>query len=695
MFRAAAKLGSLLYFAVKVRAGKAEGWLARKQQKRFRGPAVSVRSAKEKERRTRVRLFHCNSLEEAPAMFDAVRNNPRIVQIFLALITLPFAFFGVESYIRNAGSGDSVAKIGDVKISQQQFQQALREQQEKLIHQFGNIDPKMLDTPEARRAILDDLIDQRLLMLEARKDHMLAGDEAVRRAIANIQAFQDNGKFSRDRYEALLSAQGMNPAGFEAQLRQDLTLQQLAGSIGQSGFVPRTVSDRVLAMQTEKREVQEYRLPIDAYLPQVKLEADAAKKFYDANSKQFEIPEQARAEYVVLSLEGIEAQTPVSEADAKAWYESHKDRYQQPEERRASHILITADKGDKAKARSKAEEVLQEVKKNPAAFAELARKYSQDPGSAAKGGDLGFFGRGMMVKPFEDAAFSLKEGEISGIVESDFGFHIIKVTGIHPGKIKEFAEVRPEIEAELKKQGAARKFAEAAESFSNLVYEQADSLKPVADKFQLPIKQTAWLARQPNPANGPLGNEKLLSALFSEDALKNKHNTEAVETAPNTLVAARVVEYKPAALQPFDAVKGNIEATLKTREAQALAKKDGEAKLAALKKGEADKFAWGEAKAVSRLDPRQVPPQAVPAIFRADTGKLPAYAGVELPGVGYGLYKVVKVEAGDKLDDARRQGMLRQFGNLAEQEEMQAYLAALRDRYKVEINQSALEAKER
>ncbi|HJW24606.1 MAG TPA: SurA N-terminal domain-containing protein [Rhodocyclaceae bacterium] len=628
-------------------------------------------------------------------MFDAVRNNKRIVQVFLALITLPFAFFGVESYIRNVGTGDDVAKIGDMKITQQQFQQALRDQQERLRNQFGNIDPKLLDNPQARKAVLDDLIDQRLLVLEASKSRLAASDEAVRRTIGSIEAFQDNGKFSPERYESLVKAQGMTLAGFEAQIRQDLTLQQLAGGVGQSGFLPRTVSDRVLALQGEKREVQEHRLPVDDFLAQAKLEEGAAKKFYDANSKRFELPEQAKAEYVVLSLPNIESQVTVSDAEVKSWYEGHKDRYMQPEERRASHILIAADKGDKAQAKAKAEEVLKEVQKNPAAFPELAKKYSQDPGSAAKGGDLGFFGRGMMVKPFEDTAFQLKEGEISGIVESDFGFHIIKLTGIHPGKERPLSEVRADIEADLKKQAASRKFAEAAEAFSNLVYEQSDSLKPVADKFKLDVKQSDWLTRQPNPANGPLANEKLLGAVFSEDAIKNKRNTEAIEVAPNTLVAARVVEYKPAALQPFEAVKDKIEAMLKRQEAQALAKQAGEARLAALKKGEGDQVSWGAAKTVSRLDPGSVPPQAVPAIFKADAAKLPAYAGFELPGGGYALYKVVKVEAGDKMDDARRQAMARQLGNLVMQEDVQSYLAALRARYKVEVNQAALEAKER
>ena len=628
-------------------------------------------------------------------MFDAVRNNKRIVQIFLALITLPFAFFGVESYMRSSGSGDQVAKIGDVKITQQQFQQAVREQQDRLRNQLGGqFDPKMLDTPEARKAILDDLINQRVLFIEASKKRMFASDEAVRQTVGAIEAFKVDGKFSSERYEAALRAQGMTPAGFEAQLRQDLTLQQLAGAVGQSGLVARTVSDRVLALQTEKREVMEYRLALDSFLDKVKLADGAAKKFYDDNAKQFETPEQAKAEYVVLSMESIASQLAVTDAELKSWYDSHKDRYQQAEERRASHILIASEKLGKDKAKAKAEEVLKELQKTPAAFADLAKKNSDDPGSASKSGDLGFFGRGMMVKPFEDAAFSLKEGQMSGVVESDFGFHIIKVTGIHAAKEKPLAEVKGEIEAELKKTAASRKFAEAAEAFSNLVYEQADSLKPAADKFKLEIKQSGWIGRQANPAAGPLGNEKLLGALFSEDSVKNKRNTEAVEIAANTLVAARIVDYKAAALQPFEGVKASIEGLLKRQEAQATANKEGEALLAKLNAGE-DKLNWGAAKSVSRMDARLIPPPAVPTVFRMETGKLPAYAGTSLPGAGYAVFKLTKVTAGDALDDARKQGLARQLGNIAAQEEVRLYLEALRNRYKVEINQAALEAKEK
>ncbi|MDR2187456.1 MAG: SurA N-terminal domain-containing protein [Azonexus sp.] len=628
-------------------------------------------------------------------MFDAVRNNKWISQAILGLIAITFAFFGLESYVRNAGSDQDVAKIGDIKISQQEFQLAAREQQEQMRSQLGeSFDPKILDTPEARQAILDDLINKRLLQIEAAKRRLVVSDEALNQFAHGIEAFQVGGRFSTERYEAVLKSQGKTPVGFEAQLRQDLAVQQLANAIVRSSFAPNAVADRILALQTEKREVSEIRLALDDYLGQVKLAEGAAKRYYDENSDQFRQPEQGIAEYVVLSLDDIGSQAAVSEDDIKAWYDSHRAQYERrEEERRASHILIASEKPGVDKARAKAEEVLAEVRKNPGRFAELARKYSDDPGSAKQGGDLGLFGRKAMDKSFEDAAFALGEGKISGVVQSDFGFHIIKLTGIYPPGPKPLAEVHSEIASELKKAAAARQFAEAAETFKTMVYEQADSLEPVAEKFKLKIVRSDWLGRHSaNPGSGPLASEKLLAALFSEDSVKNRSNTETVEIAPNTLAAARLVDYKAATQQPFDSLQTSIETLLRRQEAQALAVKDGEARLEALKKGE-DKLRWSAEKTMTRLSAaaEHLPPAAVAAVFRMDADKLPAYTGVALPGSGYTLYRLKRVEAGAEIDTASRKAFQGQLENFAAREEMREYLAALRERYKVEVHLGALE----
>ncbi|MFZ2855453.1 MAG: SurA N-terminal domain-containing protein [Rhodocyclaceae bacterium] len=633
-------------------------------------------------------------------MFDAVRNNKKIVRIFLALITLPFAFWGVDSYMKNAGAGSDLAKVGDSTINAQQFQQAWREQQDRMRQSLGpNFKPETMDTPEARLAVLNSLVDQRLLLQEAAKGRLGASDDLLREIISKIPSLQENGQFSMARYEAALRAQGMSQPQFESQLRQDLILQQLVGAVGDTGIVSNTTAEAMLRIQSEERQVAELRIAPEQFADQVKIGAAAVQKYYEENQKQFEVPEQARAEYVVLSLDSLLAQISVGDAEIKAWYDAHKDRYQQAEERRASHILVmTNGDADKAKAKSKAEEILAEVQKSPAKFAELAKQHSQDPGSASKGGDLGFFGAGMMVKAFEDTAFKQKEGEISELVQSEFGYHIIKLTGIKPGKQRSIEEVRPEIEGELKRQAASRKFAEAAEAFTNMVYEQSDSLQPVVDKFKLKIQQSNWLPKKPSPqvamALGPIASEKVLVSLFSDDSLKNKRNTEAVEVAPNTLLAARMLEHKPAAVKSLDSVKADIEARLKAQEAASLAKKAGEAKLAELQKGSEDKAGWALVKSVSRLQGRQVPPAAMQAIFKADVQKLPAYVGVEASG-NYMLYKIMKVSQPEKVDENKRKVLQRDYSTMAAQEDFAAYLAGLRARSKIEINKAALETKDR
>ena len=633
-------------------------------------------------------------------MFDAVRNNPRIVQIFLALIALPFAFWGVDSYLRSNGAGNDLASVGNSKISSLQFDQALRERQDQLRQSLGaEFKSEMMNSPAVKLGILNGLINQRLLLLEAEKLHLGTSNQALREVIGGIPAFQEDGKFSDNRYQAVLASQGTSPAQFEARIRQDLTLQQLVGTIGGSAFVSKTQAERMLHLQAEERQFGEFRFTAASFADKVKIEPETVQKYYDENKQRFETPERIKANYVVLSLDTLLDQVNVNDAEIKKWYDDHPQLYRVPEERRASHILIIFDGDDKAKAKAQAETVYKEVQKNPSRFAELAKQYSKDPGSAQQGGDLGFFSRGMMVKPFDDAVFSLKDGEISGIVESDFGYHIIKLTGIQSERVRPLSDVRAEIESELKRQAASRRFAEAAEAFSNMVYEQSDSLQPVADKFGLKVQQTGWLPKNADAQTlasiGRLGNEKLLTALFSDDAVKEKRNTEAVEIAANTLVSARVAEHEPAKVRPLEAVRSDIEKQLKAEAAMQQARQAGEARLAELRKGD-DKTAWSKSASVSRLEAgkSKLPWAALQAIFKADVHKLPAYVGVDVDDA-YALFKITKVTQPEKIDEAQIAALKSEYTKVVAQEDLAAYLSGLRSRYEIDVNRSLLEGRDR
>jgi peptidyl-prolyl cis-trans isomerase D len=627
-------------------------------------------------------------------MFEFIRTHQKLMQIILIILIVPsFLFFGLEGYTRMGDPQNTVAKVAGQAITQQELDAAHREQVQRLRQMFGpQFDSRILDTPEAKREILDSLIAQKVLAAEANRNRLSVSDQSLQRTILAMPELKTpDGKFDSERYRSLLSLQGMNPAMFEARLRADLALQQLNSAIQDTAFAPKSITNRVSGITTQERETQEMLFKASDFVSQVKVTDQMLKDYYDKNASQFEIPEQVKAEYVVLDADAAAAQISVSDDDVKSYYEQNMKRYSIDEQRRASHILITANKdasdAEKQAAKAKAEDLLAQVRKNPAEFAKLAKQHSQDPGSAERGGDLGFFGKGMMVKPFEDAAYKLKQGEISDLVQSEFGYHIIQVTDVKPASVKSLNEVKGDIAAEIKKQMAAKKFAELAETFNNTVYEQADSLKPVADKLKLKIETVSGLMRTPNPAmaqNSPVNNPKFLTALFSDEAIKRKNNTEVVEVAPNTLIAGRVVEHKPAAKRPLEEVKTVVRERVTQAEAMNLAKKAGEAKLAELKE-KSNATGFSEPKMVSRANSQDLRGEAFTAVMKADVTKLPVHVGVELPTQGYGIYRINKVAQPATKDDAQRQALQQQIANTLAQQEMNAYIDVLKEKSKVEI----------
>lgn len=629
-------------------------------------------------------------------MFEFIRNHQRLMQFLLLLLILPsFVLVGVSSYNSRSGGNDGVATVDGKTITQQEWESAQRRQLDQARQMMGErFDQKLFDTPEAKQAVLDQLVAERAINAEIVRNHLTVTDAALQKAILEIQAFRkDDGTFDMDRYKAALAAQGMTPEMFDQRMRHDLAVQQLVGSVQQTAFAPRAVANRLSDINDEEREVQEIQFPAAAYVAQVKVTDDMIKAYYDKNAAQFQVPESVKAEYVVFDASAVEKQVNVSDAEVADAYNKNKARFTTPEKRTASHILINVKKGasaaEDAAAKAKAQAVLDEVRKNPNDFAKIAKAQSQDPGSAELGGDLGVVQKGVFVKPVEDAIYGLKEGEVSGLVRSEFGYHIIKVTKVVPETQKSLEDAKPEIVAELKKAKMSAKYSELAETFTNTVYEQADSLKPVADKLGLTIQTVDGLTRTPNPAlgNSPVNNEKFLKAIFSNDALTNKRNTEAVEVAPSTLVAGRVVQFKPATKRPLAEVEGVIRQRVTQEEAAKLARQAGEAKLAAAKAG--DTAGFGDTKTVSRTKQPPINETAAIAVLKADTSKLPAYVGVEIPGQGYGVYRIVKVGQPAQPDVARRKQEAEQIGRAVGNAETFGFVEALKHKAKAKINVKA------
>lgn len=623
-------------------------------------------------------------------MFDFVNRKKRIVQVIMGLAVLPFLFWGVESY-RDKGEEGYVAVVDGEEIPRREYEQALRDHHERMRAMLGaNFDSSMLDSFEVRNSVLERLIQQRVLQREAVNNSFIVLDSQLIKTIREIPAFQKDSKFSKQQYEELLRAQGLTPLVFESRVRKELLLQQLLDGYSEYGFAPKVVAEKVKYLSEVQREISQYQIDPEQFLSQVTPSEEDIAAYYEKHKTDFDLPERARVEYLVLSLDAVAKNETVSEEAVNAYFSAHQDEFSQPEERKASHILIslTADASDEEKrsAREKAENLLEKVKQDPEQFAEIASEHSNDPGSASLGGDLGFFGRGVMVKSFEDKIFSMQLNEVSDIVETNFGFHVIKLTDIKEAKHQNLEDVREQIEDKLKFQMMASTFGEIAEDFRNVVYEQSDNLQAAAEKFELTLQQSDWITRN---ATEPsiLANEKLLSAIFSGEVVSNQRNTEAIEVNPDTFVAARMIEYKPAAAQSLMVVRDQVVEKLKKQMAQASAIKEGEKKLEQLQVGDDVEINWTEAKQVSYMQSQGLDHETLRTIFKAQVNNLPAYVGTENPAGGFNLIRINKVIEPETVETIKLTDYNKQLQQMITHEEMSSYLTAVRKQYDVKVKQ--------
>jgi peptidyl-prolyl cis-trans isomerase D len=627
------------------------------------------------------------------AMFDLIRKHIKIMQVILFILIVPsFVLFGIDGYSRFRDQGDAVAVVDGQSIRQNEWDAAHKSEIERVRASMPSLDPKLLDSPEAKYATLERLVRDKVMEAAAGKLHLTASDQRVARDLQenpSIAALRKpDGSLDMDQYRKLVGAQGMSPEMFEARVRSDISIRQVLAGIGASGLTTPAIADIALNAFFERREVQVARFNTTDFASKVTLTDAQLEQYHKDNPAFFQAPEQANIEYVVLDVEAIRKTITPNADEVKTYFEQNAARLGGQEERRASHILINAPKSapaaERQAAKAKADELLAAVQKAPDSFAELAKKNSQDPGSAPNGGDLDFFAKGAMVKPFEDAAFAMKKGDTSAVVESDFGYHIIRLTDIKVPKQKTFEEMRPEIEADLKKQQAQKKFAETAEAFTNGVYEQSDNLKSVAERLKLEVKTANNVLRKPNATvTGVLANAKFLNALFAPDAVEKKRNTEAVEIASNQLASGRIVSYTPARTLPFAEVKELVRDRALAAQGAELARKEGSDKLAAWKATPAS-ASLPEAVIVSRDQSQKLPASLIEAVLRADSANLPAFVGVDLGAQGYAVAKVNKVlprEAKPATAVQDRQQYTQWWSNA----ETMAYYNSLKERFKAEI----------
>lgn len=623
-------------------------------------------------------------------MFDSFRKYNKIIMVLLFLLIIPsFVLFGVDRY-QGGGKGDKVASVAGEDITRPEWDAQHRIEIDRIRQQSPNIEPSLLDSDAARYATLERMVRTRVLSAAAAKANMTVSEDRLSRLFAEdtgLTSFRTpDGKFDRERF---MLATGRTPEQYEASVRTDLATQQVLLGISGTAFATPAQAAATLDAFYDRREVQVARFNPADFATKVNPSDADLESYYKAHAAQFKVPEQATIEYVVLDLDSVKKNIAVSDADLRSYYDQNAARFGTKEERRASHILITSAAGapatERDKARAKAQELLAQVRKAPNTFADVARKNSQDPGSAPKGGDLDFVTRGAMVKPFDDAMFALKKGDISDIVETEFGFHIIQLNDIKPAAVPPFDQVRSTLENEVRGQQATQEFAKAAESFTDIVYQQPDSLKPAADKLKLPIQTATNVGRLPAPdAKGALANRAFLNAVFAPDSLERKHNTEAIEVGPSQLAAGRLVQHSPARELPFNEVKDKVRTQFVAESASALAKAEGEASLKTWQANPAGGN-FGAPLTISRTETQSQPAPVIEAALRADTGKLPVLAGVDLGAQGFAVVRVNKTvpRAAPAADAARQE--TDQFAQAVAAAENAAYFDMLKARFKVEI----------
>jgi len=634
-------------------------------------------------------------------MFEFVRTHTRILQFILLILIVPsFVVFGIQGYSRlSEGANATVATVAGQKITQSELDAAHRRQIDMLRNQMPSVDVKMFDTPQMKRNTLDSLVREKVLLVAADKAGYATTDERLLREYMTNRQFDQfrkpDGGLNVAALEGALAAQGLSKQGFDRLKREELAMRQVQSGIAGTVFAPATAASGAIDAMFQQREVQVQRFDTKDYLSKVNPSQTDIEAYYKnpAHTAEFQTQEKADIEYVVLDLEAIKKGIKVSEDELKKYYTENEKSFTVPEERRANHILIKAEKDtadERAKAKAKAEALQAEITKNPASFADLARKNSQEAGSAEKGGDTDLFiARGDTDKAYEDALFALKKpGDLSPVTETKDGFYILQLKAARGGDKRSFESVRAEIEQERKKQLAQAEFSKDATDFTNLVYEQADSLKPAADRLKLEVRTAKGVTRTPAAdASGPLASPKFLEALFGADALRNKRNTEAIETAASTLVSARITQYSPAATPPLADVSGKVREKVVAIQAAAMARKEGEARLAALRQAPATDLGT-PALTVSRAQAKDMPRPVVDAVLKAPANPLPAVAGVDLGNDGYAVARVVKVLGRDPVaaDAAQASAQYAQSWAAAE---AQAYYAALKSRFKVEVTAPA------
>ncbi|MHB1951848.1 MAG: SurA N-terminal domain-containing protein [Acidiferrobacteraceae bacterium] len=627
-------------------------------------------------------------------MLSTIREKTQgwIGFVLLGSITVPFALWGISSYF-SSSSRESVAKVDGTSISIATYRSALRSERAQYEQAFGQrINPTLFSSPVFKQAALRAVINRELLIRDAERSGYRVPNAQLGVIIRHLPQFRVKGHFDPARYQQVVHDLGYGVSQFESLMRANVLISQMRYGIAGSAFVTRSDVGRLLRLLAEKREIT-YAVFAPADFP-VQVSPAEIKAYYQKHLADFTKPAEVRLDYVHLDAAALAPGIRVSEARLRRLYDRHREQFTMPEERRASHILIALPPHPTAAQKSAALKTIAVIERKLKAgvpFAVLARKYSQDPGSAAKGGDLGFIRQGALPPAFDHALFSMKLGTVAGPVRTPFGYHLIKLTAIKPGRTKSFAEARGELEQMAQQRLASRRIPRLADRLRRLVYLHSKSLVPAAQALHLTVKETGWVS--PNGGgSGAATGPTVLKAAFSPDVLKLGHNSSVIHVGPRSYVAVRVAESRPPVVTPLTAVRARIVALLKVRLAQARAKKRADALVASLEQGKAAPAAgpvWHHPAPFTREDNAKLDPALVRAAFKAGWPgqKKPVYGETKLSSGAYAVFALRRVIAGKPSEAgvAARDEMGQILANYRGNDLYTGYLDNLRSRAKIKI----------
>jgi len=507
--------------------------------------------------------------------------------IILGFLVVAFAFFGLNSYLQT-DVVNYAAVVNGQEISPGQQQRTYDLLRRRMEEQLGQaFDPGLLDDDMLKATALQQLINQTLTLQAADSEGFAASNEQVAARISAVEAFREDGVFSKEKYEQVLGYQGIRPAEFEQNLKQDIINSQFTSGISATAATPKQSLSQAFVLEGQQRRFKYLLLPLSTFSSSVVVSDEEIATYYEANADAFMTPERVRAQYLELDVATLDPGIEVDEQAIQALYDEQASNYVTPEERHARHILIRlAADADDAATTAALERAYSVVSRLDAGeeFAALAKELSDDPGSAANGGDLGFFGRGIMAPEFENAVYELQPGELSKPVKSPFGFHVIELVEIRPEEATPLAEVRDELTDQLLSAERGDLFYEKSETLSNIAFEQPDTLQGAADELELEIKDTGWVSA--NDGTGIAAHDSVREAVFSEDVLDNGNNSAAIEIGTDHVIVLRVLERQEAARQPLDAVREQISQLIKDEKARALAAAKGKQLIADLQAGD-------------------------------------------------------------------------------------------------------------